>query len=53
MFNVREAPADTYFNYGGAQTEVLGLMLTAAVGMSPTADPAPVPETKLPELPGR
>ena len=24
MFNAREAPPDTHFNYGGVQTEVLG-----------------------------
>jgi CubicO group peptidase (beta-lactamase class C family) len=37
MFNTREAPTDTHFNYGGVQTEVLGLVLTKAVGMSPAA----------------
>jgi CubicO group peptidase (beta-lactamase class C family) len=37
MFNTREAPADTHFNYGGVQTEVLGLVLTRAVGMSAAA----------------
>ena len=33
MFNTREAPPDTHFNYGGVQTELLGLVLTRAVGM--------------------
>ena len=37
MFNMRQAPPDTHFNYGGVQTEVLGLVLTKAVGMSPAA----------------
>lgn len=34
MFNAREAPPDTHFNYGGVQTEVLGLVLTRATGSS-------------------
>lgn len=34
MFNTRKTPPDTYFNYSGVQTEVLGLVLTQAVGMS-------------------
>lgn len=33
LFNTREAPPDTHFNYGGVQTEVLGLVLTRAIGM--------------------
>ncbi len=37
LFNTREAPPDTHFNYGGVQTEVLGLVLTHAVGMSAAA----------------
>ncbi|MGA3402641.1 MAG: serine hydrolase [Acetobacteraceae bacterium] len=37
MFDTREALPDTHFNYGGVQTEVLGLVLTHAVGMSPAA----------------
>lgn len=37
VFNTREAPPDTHFNYGGVQTEVLGLVLTHAVGMAPAA----------------
>jgi CubicO group peptidase (beta-lactamase class C family) len=37
MFNTREVPPDTHFNYGGVQTEVLSLVLTKAVGMSPAA----------------
>ena len=37
MFNTREAPPDTHFKYGGVQTEVLGLVLTHAVGMSAAA----------------
>jgi CubicO group peptidase (beta-lactamase class C family) len=37
MFNTRQAPPDTHFSYGGAQTEVLGLVLAHAVGMSPAA----------------
>ena len=37
MFNSREAPPDTHFNYGGVQTEVLELVLIKAVGMSPSA----------------
>jgi CubicO group peptidase (beta-lactamase class C family) len=36
-FNTREYPPDTHFNYGGVQTEVLGLVLTHATGMSPSA----------------
>jgi CubicO group peptidase (beta-lactamase class C family) len=34
MFNTREALPDTHFSYGGVQTEVLGLVLRRAVGMS-------------------
>ncbi len=37
MFNTREVPQDTHFNYGGVQTVVLGLVLTRAVGMSAAA----------------
>ena len=37
MFNTRAAPPDTRFDYGGVQTEVLGLVLTQAVGMAPAA----------------
>jgi CubicO group peptidase (beta-lactamase class C family) len=37
MFDTREAPPDTHFSYGGAQTEVLGLVLAHAAGM-PLAD---------------
>ena len=37
MFNTRETPPDSHFSYGGVQTEVLGLVLTHAVGMSPAA----------------
>jgi CubicO group peptidase (beta-lactamase class C family) len=37
IFNTREAPPDTHFNYGGVQTDVLGLVLAHAVGMSPAA----------------
>jgi len=37
MFNTRERPPETQFNYGGVQTEVLGLVLTHAVGMPPAA----------------
>jgi CubicO group peptidase (beta-lactamase class C family) len=37
MFNTRERPPDTHFNYGGVQTEVLGLVLAHATGMSPSA----------------
>jgi len=33
MFNTREAPPDTRFNYAGVETEVLGLVVTAAVKM--------------------
>ena len=33
MFNTREAPADTRFHYAGAESEVLGLVVTAAVKM--------------------
>ena len=36
-FNTRERTPDTRFNYGGVQTEVLGLVLTHAVGMSPSS----------------
>jgi CubicO group peptidase (beta-lactamase class C family) len=36
-FNTREYPPDTHFNYSGVQTEVLGLVLTQATGMSPSA----------------
>jgi CubicO group peptidase (beta-lactamase class C family) len=35
MFNTREISPDTHFNYSGVQTEVLGLVLAHAVGMSP------------------
>lgn len=34
MFNTREAPAGTRFHYAGAETEVLGLVLTHAVKQS-------------------
>ena len=37
MFNTRQVPPDTHFSYGGVQTEVLGLVLAHAVGMSPAA----------------
>ena len=37
LFNTREAPPGTHFSYGGVQTEVLGLVLAHAVGMSPAA----------------
>ncbi len=37
MFNSRGAPPDAHLNYGGVQTELLGLVLTKAVGMSPAA----------------
>jgi CubicO group peptidase (beta-lactamase class C family) len=37
LFNTREYPPDTHFNYGGVQTEVLGLVLTHATGMSASA----------------
>lgn len=37
MFNTRAVPPDTKFNYGGVQTEVLGLVLTHAVGMPAAA----------------
>jgi CubicO group peptidase (beta-lactamase class C family) len=37
LFNTREHPPDTHFNYGGVQTEVLGLVLTRAVGMPMSA----------------
>ena len=33
-FDTREAAPDTHFNYGGPSTEVLGLALAAATGMS-------------------
>ncbi len=33
-FNTREAPPDTRFHYAGAETEVLGLVVSAAVKMS-------------------
>ncbi len=33
QFNTREAPAGTRFHYAGAETEVLGLVVAAAVGM--------------------
>lgn len=33
-FNTREAPPDTKFNYAGADTEILGLVVTAATGRS-------------------
>ena len=33
MFNTREVAPDTRFHYAGAETEVLGLVLTAAVKM--------------------
>lgn len=33
QFNTRVAPPDTRFNYAGVQTELLGLVLTRAVGM--------------------
>ena len=33
MFNTREVAPDTRFNYAGAETEVLGLVLTRAVRM--------------------
>lgn len=36
-FNTREAPPDTRFNYAGAETEVLGLVVSAATRM-PLAD---------------
>ena len=36
-FNTREYPPDTRFNYSGVQTEVLGLVLTHAIGMSASA----------------
>jgi CubicO group peptidase (beta-lactamase class C family) len=36
-FNTREAPPDTRFHYAGAETEVLGLVVTAATKM-PLAD---------------
>ncbi len=37
MFNTRAVLPDTKFNYGGVQTEVLGLVLTRAVGMPAAA----------------
>ena len=37
MFNTREVPPDTRFHYAGAETEVLGLIVAAAVKM-PLAD---------------
>jgi CubicO group peptidase (beta-lactamase class C family) len=37
LFNTREYPPDTRFNCSGVQTEVLGLVLTHAIGMSPSA----------------
>lgn len=37
MFDTRETTPDTHFNYGGVQTEVLGLVLARAVGMAPAA----------------
>ena len=36
-FNTRDVPPNTHFRYGGVQTEVLGLVLARAVGMSPAA----------------
>ena len=36
-FNTREALPDTRFNYAGVETEILGLVLTAATGMPLTA----------------
>lgn len=37
LFNTRDVPPDTRFQYGGIQTEVLGLVLTAATKTSLTA----------------
>lgn len=37
MFNTREAAPGSRFKYSGVQTEVLGLVLTQAVGTSPAA----------------
>jgi CubicO group peptidase (beta-lactamase class C family) len=36
LFNTREVPADTRFHYASIETEVLGLVLTAAVKMPMT-----------------
>ncbi len=36
-FNTREAPAGTRFHYAGIETEVLGLVLRHATGLSPAA----------------
>jgi CubicO group peptidase (beta-lactamase class C family) len=33
MFNTREAPVDTRFHYAGAESEILGLVVTQAVKM--------------------
>ena len=37
LFNTREAPPDTRFQYAGSETEILGLVVTAAVKMPLTA----------------
>lgn len=37
LFNTREAPLDTRFQYGGIQTEILGLVLSAATRTSLTS----------------